>query len=128
MLTEEFTNLISTICDQYSYVAHAKQYMGRDKRMYTQEAATADVLTRLVSDHASEYVPFASEVDLIKSTISQKLVESARQKKQKQTIQEKQPRHRYGKDRTGRSAGSIRGSPAPAGYPYTARSPRAGSS
>ena len=85
MLTEEFTNLISTICEQYSYVAHAKQYMGRDKRMYTQEAATADVLTRLVSDHASEYVPFASEVDLIKTTISQKLVETARQKKQKQT-------------------------------------------
>lgn len=85
MLSKEFTDLIHTICLQYSYVAHAKQYMTSDKRMLTAEAAANDVFTRLATDHSSEYVPFASEGEAIKQAIKTHLVEATTQKKQKQT-------------------------------------------
>ena len=46
MLTEEFVNLISTICAQYSYVSRSKQYIDTDKNHFTLETATSDIITK----------------------------------------------------------------------------------
>lgn len=85
MLTEEFINLIGNICAQYSYVPRSKQYINKEKQSFTLEAATSDILTKLATDHSEQYVPVAKEGSFIKETIKEKLVETTKKKKEKQT-------------------------------------------
>lgn len=85
MISQELTDIIVNLCSNYSYVAHAKQYIDREKRMLTLDQAASNVFTELASEHSSEYVKYASEAAFIKKTISEQLVASTKQKKQKQT-------------------------------------------
>lgn len=85
MLTEEFVNLISTICAQYSYVSRSKQYIDKDKNHFTLETATSDIISKLATDHSDQYTKFAKDGKLIKETIIDKLAEATKKKKAKQT-------------------------------------------
>lgn len=85
MISQELTDLIVNLCSNYSYVAHAKQYIDREKHLLTLEQAASNVFTELASEHSTEYVQYASEAAFIKETISEQLVNSTKRKKQKQT-------------------------------------------
>lgn len=85
MLSTELTDLITTLSGQFSYLSNSHKYRDKEGKTYSPSDAAQEILNRLAVDHSTVYVPHASEGELIKSTIKDKLSETTHKKKKLQT-------------------------------------------
>ena len=85
MLSTELTDLIFTLCGQFSYLSNSHKYRDKEGKTYSPSDAAQEILNRLAVNHSSAYVPHADQGDLIMSTIKDTLSATTQKKKKNQT-------------------------------------------